>query len=102
MKPNGFVFAASITSQMSIPMARVNDLQLVDQRDIHAAENILQQLGRFGDPARGDRHNRVDRLAIKRHRPLQTRRGIAADHFGNARTLLCSLPGSSRSGEKAR
>jgi len=37
MNPNGFVFAVSTTSQMSIPMGSVNKLHLVDQGDVHAA-----------------------------------------------------------------
>ena len=66
MKPNGLVAAPSITSQMSIPMRRRKLLQFVDQRDVHAAENIFEQLGHFGGARGADRHNLRDDLRVKR------------------------------------
>src|SRR5437879_4884127 len=49
----------------------VNELQFVDQRDIHTPENILQQLRSFGDARRRDWYKCVDRLAIKRHGTIE-------------------------------
>src|SRR6266480_4615705 len=59
----------------------VNKLQLINQRDIHAAENIFQKLRSLSDSTRRDRHNFVDCFAIKRHRPLKARWGITADYL---------------------
>ena len=61
----------------------VDELQLINQRDIHAAKNILQQLGRFSDATRRDWHKRVDRLAVKRHRPLKAGRRVTSYNFRN-------------------
>ena len=48
MKPNGLVLAASITSQTSMPMAVVDDLELVDEGDVDGAEDVLGELHRLG------------------------------------------------------
>ena len=62
MKPNGLVAAASITSQMSMPMRVEDHLELVDQGDVDGAEDVLQQLGRLGRA----RCRRPARLAARR------------------------------------
>ena len=49
----------------------VHQLQLVHQRDIHAPENVLQQLGRFSYAARRDRYKCIDRFTIKRHSAIE-------------------------------
>ena len=46
--------AASITSQMSMPILQAEQLELVDQRDVDAAIDVLEQLGHLGDASGGD------------------------------------------------
>ena len=77
------------------------DLEFVDQRDVDAAEDVLEQLRRLGRAAEETGTTVCDRL-VERHGRLQAGRRVAADDLGNLRTLLSGLPGSSRSGENAR
>src|SRR4030081_1285904 len=46
------------------PHRAVDELQLIYQSNIHAAEDVLQELSGFGDPTRCNRHNRPNRLTI--------------------------------------
>ena len=84
--------------------AVVEHLQLVDQGDVDRAVGVLQDLARLGHLGRGDRHD-LGRRPCRRGRRASSqaarRRGrrrpwgwSAAEKFG--------LPGSSRSGLKAR
>ena len=103
MKPKGLVLAASMTSQMSMSMRSHSMQQLVDERDVHAAEDVLEQLGHLGGARRRDRHDCVEEALVERDRDLRALRRDAADDL---RRVLASgstgLPGSTRSGENAR
>jgi hypothetical protein len=52
MKPNGFVFAASITSHTSRSMRVAHHRQLVDETDVDGAERSSRELHHFGDAGR--------------------------------------------------
>ena len=102
MKPKGLVAAASMTSQMSMPMRRPSMLELVHQGDIHAAEDVFQQLGHLRGPRGADRHDR-DRPARRAPRAARPLGGLMPPTtLGICARPNCLLPGSSRSGEKAR
>src|SRR5438552_7386577 len=62
----------------------VYQLQLINQRDVDATKNILQKLGRFGDATRRNRHNLVDRFAIKRHGAIEAGWSVPSYHFRNS------------------
>ena len=53
--------------------------QLVDERDVHRAEDVLEQLGQLGRLGPGDRHDLVADLAVERDRAVEARRRQAAD-----------------------
>ena len=55
MKPNGFVRAASITSQTSMSRVAAHQGQFVHQADIHGAKRILKQLHHLRHARRRDR-----------------------------------------------
>ena len=61
----------------------VHDFQLINQRDIYAAENVLQKLARLSHATRRNGHHFVDRFTIKHHGPLKARRSITAHHLRN-------------------
>ena len=82
MKPKGFVFAASITSQISIPIEAYTSFSSFTKACLRY-ENVLQQLGSFCDPTRGNRDDCLDRQAINLHCLLQTPRRQTTDEFGH-------------------
>ena len=85
MKPNGLVAAASITSQTSMPIALVDDLELVHQRDVDGAEDVLGELRGLGRVGRGDRHGADHDCVVERAGEPERRRVVAADDLGDAR-----------------
>ena len=53
--------------------------QLVDERDVHRAEDVLQQLRQLRGLRRGDAHDRVADLAVQRGRAFEAGLGQPAD-----------------------
>lgn len=60
----------------------VDHLELVDQGDVHGAEDVLGELGRLGRPRRGHAHRAGDHEVVERLGQVPRRRVDAADHFG--------------------
>ena len=50
--------------------------QLVDERDVDRAEDVLQQLGELGDLGRGDRHDAGRRRARRRSTARSVQAGV--------------------------
>ena len=77
--PNGFVAAASTTSQTSMlhPVAQLREL--VDERDVDGAVDVLEQLRQLGGLGCRDLVHRVDRGAVDVGRRLRRGRVDAAD-----------------------
>ena len=73
----------AITSHTSMPIACEHHLHLVDQRDVHRAVDVLQQLRRLGDLRAADRDDLLDRLAVERRRQLAADRVDPADELGD-------------------
>src|ERR1035437_4559946 len=42
-----------------------HDLQLVDQADVHRAEDVFEQFGEFGHTGRADRHDLIEGRAVE-------------------------------------
>ena len=63
----------------------VEDLQFVDQGDVHGPVGVLEDLARLGDLGRGDRHDADDDAGVERRGQLQARRVEAADDLGDRR-----------------
>jgi len=63
--------------------SRIDHLELVDQGDVDRAEDVFQELDRFGCAAGGDRDEGFDGQAVDFHGFLQAERGEAADDFGD-------------------
>ena len=59
------------------------DLQFVDHCDVHAAIDVLQDFGRLGHLARGDRHDPLQGHAVKLGGHLGAAAIDAADDLGN-------------------
>ncbi len=79
------------------------DLQLVDQGDVHRPVDVLEDLGGLRHPRRGDRHDLLDGLARRASWPGPGRSASCPPTtFGMVAVSNWALPGSSRSGEKAR
>ena len=62
---------------------RVNDFQFIYEGDVDAAENVLEKLGSFRNTARRNRHDGLDRPAIKLHRLFEASRRQASDELRN-------------------
>ena len=78
-------------------------LQLVDQRDVHAAKNIFQQLGHFRGARRTDRHHPRPPSGRTAPPPRARWGGFTPPTtLGICARPYCLFPGSSRSGENAR
>ncbi len=75
------------------PHGAVNEFQLVHQGDVDAPKDVFQELGRLGGPAGGDGNQSFDRPAVDLGRPLQTGRGVAADHFRDAGDVAVGIAG---------
>ncbi len=61
--------------------AQREQLQFVDQRDIHAAIDVLEQLGHLRSGRARDRHDRIEDGAIKRGRDFAGARVEPTNHF---------------------
>ena len=76
-----------------------HDLQLVDERDVDRAEDVLGELDRLGGLERRDRHGARDDCVVERAARRSAVRPVAADHLRDGAGAKSALPGSSRSGE---
>ncbi len=63
------------------PQLVAHDRGLVDQRDVHRPEGVLQQLDHLGRLRRRNRHHPLDHLPVQRHRHFLTRRRHPAHHL---------------------
>ena len=61
------------------PERVTDDLELVDQRDVDAAEDVLEKLRDLGRLEAGDGHQRLDEAGVKQHDQFQAGLGQAAD-----------------------
>src|SRR5439155_26194763 len=59
-----------------------DDLELVDERDVHAAEDVLEELGDLSRPDVGHRDQLLDDCAVEGDDGLEAVLGEAADDFG--------------------
>ena len=71
---------------------RVDEFQLVDHCNVHAAKDIFQQLGCLRDPAGGDWDKFGHSPAVNRHCLLKARRGIPANHFRDQLKRAARVP----------
>ena len=81
MKPNGFVAAASTTSQMSIPIRSQRIGELVDERDVDRAEDVLEQLRQLGRLRARELVDRVDRAPVELGGPARALGRDPAEHL---------------------
>ena len=63
----------------------VDLLQLVDERDVDGAKDVLRQLDRLGRRRRGNRHGPDDEGGIERIRHGERVRTVTTDDLGNVR-----------------
>ena len=78
------------------------DRQLVDERDVDRAEDVLEQLGHLGGLGRRDPDDVIADAAVELLGALGAGRRDPADHLGRVAQRVVGAPGSTRSGEKAR
>ncbi len=83
MKPNGLVFAASMTSQMSIPMQVKISFQLVDHRNVDGAKNVFGNLDGLGDVGTRDGNGLCHDLVVESDGELQRFLAVTADDLWN-------------------
>ena len=101
MKPKGFVLAASITSQTSMPI-RSHMSASSFTSPMFTPERVLEELHHLGHARGADGHDRVhDRAVELRHEPGAVRRDAAHD-LGNVLGLVRLVPRVDPLGEKAR
>ena len=81
MKPNGFVAAASTTSQTLMPSLSHIMRQLVDHADVHGAKRVLQQLHHLRHFGRADFHHGIDGRRYKRRGQLRAVGSQASHHL---------------------
>ena len=81
MKPNGFVAAASMTSQTFTPSLSHTIAISFDEPDVHGAERVLEQLHQLRGLGAGHRDDGVDARRVERRRDLGARRRQSADHL---------------------
>src|SRR5262249_18614463 len=65
------------------PHGGINPLELINQGNIDASENILEKLCSFTHATRRDRHKRIDRFSVKRFRAVEAGWSISSYYFGN-------------------
>ena len=53
-------------------MAVADDLEFIDEADIHRPVDIFQKLGHFRRPGAGNRHDPADDLSVERRPDLKT------------------------------
>ena len=73
--------AASITSQMSMPMRSDEDLELIHQGDVDAAIDVFEQLGHLGGARGGDPHRAGEDAFVESGGELCGDGLVAADHL---------------------
>ena len=100
MKPNGLVAAASI----DLPDVDVHPVaehgELVDERDVDRAEDVLEQLRHLGRIGRRDQHARRRRPARRAASRGRAQAGVSPPTiFTVLRSVKSERPGSTRSGE---
>ena len=71
----------------------INALELVDERDVDAAKNIFQQLGRLGGAAVRHGNQSADGARINFLRGGKARGRVAADNFGNVGDVALGIAG---------
>jgi hypothetical protein len=67
--------------------AVAHDRELFYERDVHRAEDVLEQLRQFGDVGRGDADDVVANLGVELLRTIATYRGQPADDLGVVRIV---------------
>src|SRR5688572_19751509 len=93
MNPKGLVFAASITSQTSIPQRMTGQSHFISQTDIHASKGVFQELYHFSAIGRGNRQRLFDELFIKQNRYLGAARSDSSDDFGDVTGRVVLIAG---------
>ncbi len=73
--------------------AQAEHFQLVDQRDVDAAEDVFEQLGHFGGSRRADRNDLGDDRGVESDGCAAARRVGAADDFRNLRQAVLLVAG---------
>ena len=103
MKPNGFVAAASTTSQTSMPIRSQSCASSLTSAML--TERKMFSSSFVSSAASGDetRWTRVDRAAVERRRaPRSQASSMPPTTFGTFFVVQSVRPGSTRSGENAR
>ena len=102
MNPYGLVAAASTTSQTSMLHPVAEDRQLVDERDVHRAEDVLEQLGELRRLRRRDLRRPRRRPARRARPPARgTRRRQPADDLRRVAQRVVGAARVDPLGEKA-
>ena len=91
-----------MTSQMSTAHAQAEHFQFVDQSDVHAAEDIFEQLGHFRGAGGADRNDARHDLGVKRHGGAAAGWIDAADDLGNLRQAELLVAGIFALGRKGQ
>ncbi len=81
------------------PHGVVDQLQLVHERDIDRAEDVLGQLHGFGRPGRGDRYGADHEPVVESRRDPRRLGPSPPTTLGMVDVRKAAFPGSSRSGE---
>ena len=102
MKPNGLVFAASMTSQTSMPMRSHMSASSFTRAMLTARKVFSSSFTISATRGRAHRDDRLDRAGVERGGQLCAGRGDTANDLRELWVLECGLPGSTRSGENAR
>ena len=76
--------------------------QLVDERDVDRAEDVLEQLGQLGRLGGRDPDDLIAHAPVELVGPVEAGRGDPADHLRRVAQRVVGAAGSTRSGEKAR
>ena len=71
----------------------INDLQLIDQGDVHAAEDIFEQLRRLGGTAGGNGNHGLDGPPVEGLRAFEAGGRQAADDLRNLSDLAVGIAG---------
>ena len=85
MKPNGLVFAAAITSHMSIPIFEKMILSSFTRAMLTARKIFSVSLTSFCCARRGNRDNLLDEASIERFRQFERLDTVTTNYLGNRR-----------------
>src|SRR5580700_10266729 len=80
--------------------AKAEEFEFVDESDVHAAEDVFEELGHFGGAGSADGNDASDDLPVKRDRRAAAGRIDAADDFGNLRQAELLVAGIFALGRK--